>query len=213
MYATCTALAGIATLWGAINGWTAYGIHTKADEVAARIRTEDTRFQEIARQSAPVPVSGEAMKRAVEVSAALRENARDPLSMMAALSHALEASPDIVLREFGWTHSVAEIQKGQETPTSSAAVAQPGTTLPPRRQSAYVHGEIRPFRGDYRAAIARIEALARRVRQDPRVAEVRTLRMPLDVSPNAILSGTTLDSLPAPTAAEFELLIVYKPRV
>jgi hypothetical protein len=133
--------------------------------------------------------------------------------MMAALSHALEASPDIVLREFGWTHSVADIQKGQETPSSSVAVTQPGTTPPPRRQSAYVQGEIRPFRGDYRAAIARVEGLARRLREDPRVAEVRTLRMPLDVSPNAILSGTTLDSLPAPTSAEFELLIVYKPRV
>ena len=76
-----------------------------------------------------------------------------------------------------------------------------------------LHGEIRPFRGDYRAAIARIDGLARRLGQNPHVAEVRTIKMPLNVSPKAVLSGNTLDSGGEPATAEFELLIVFKPRV
>jgi hypothetical protein len=211
LYATCAAIATASLMWSGMNGWRAYGIHARADEVAASVRTEEVRYQRITAALPPAPVSGEVMKRAVEVSRALRENARFPLPVMTAVSHALQASPDIVLREFGWTYSNAEIRKGHDTPVTAAATP-PGTAPLARRQSAYLQGEIRPFRGDYRAAITSIEALAGRLRQDPHVAEVRATKMPLDVSPNAILSGNTLDPGSELASAEFELLIVYKPR-
>jgi hypothetical protein len=98
---------------------------------------------------------------------------------------------------------------GQAAPSVST---QAGVSPAGRKQSAYVQGEIRAFRGDYRAAIATIDTLAHRLRRNPHVAEVRTIRMPLDVTPNAILSGNTLDSREESAIAEFELLIVYKPR-
>ena len=47
----------------------------------------------------------------------------------------------------------------------------------------------------------------------PAVAEVRILRMPLNISPSAILSGTTLDKAEGTATAEFDLVIVYKPRI
>ena len=212
VFATCAAMASVAMLWSTMNAWTAHGVHTQAEEVAARIKTEDARHRQVTRQFPPTPVSGEAMRRAVEVSSALKGNARDPHPMMAAISSALQSSPDIVLREFGWTYSVAEIQKGQEPSAPSAATTPPGAMPPGRRQSAYIQGEIRSFRGDYRAAMASIDAFAQRLRQNPHVAEVRTIKMPLNVNPNAILSGNTLDSGREPATAEFELLIVYKPR-
>ena len=59
---------------------------------------------------------------------------------------------------------------------------------PVRRQTAYVAGEIRPFRGDYRAAIETINTLAARISADQKVAEVRLVRMPLNVSPGSALS-------------------------
>jgi hypothetical protein len=210
IHATCAAIATVGVLGSAMNGWMTYGIHTREDEVAATIRTEEVRYQQITAQLPPTPVSGEAMKRAIEASRALRENARTPLPMMAAISRALQASPDIVLREFGWSHSNAEIQKGRDAPVTAPATS-PGASPPGRKQSAYLQGEIRSFRGDYRTATASIEALARRLRENPHVAEVRATKMPLDVSPNAILSGNTLDPGSAAATAEFELLIVYKP--
>jgi hypothetical protein len=130
---------------------------------------------------------------------------------MAAISEAFEASPDIVLREFGWTHSPVEIQKGR---TGPAAPVSTQASAPPsgRKQSAYVQGEIRTFQGDYRAAIASIDALAHRLRRNPQVAEVRAIKLPLDVSSRATLSGNTLDSGREIATTEFELLIVYMPR-
>jgi hypothetical protein len=211
LYASCAAIAAASTFVSVMNGWSAYGIRARADEVAARVSTEDLRYQEITKQFVPAPVSGEAMKRAIEVSQALRENARDPLPMMAAISRALESSPDIVLREFGWTYAAAEIQKGQDAASPSDPTPA-GAASSGRKQSAYVQGEIRYFRGDYRAAIGSIEALAARLRRDPSVAEVRATKMPLNVSPSAILSGNTLHSRGEPATAEFELLIVYKHR-
>jgi len=45
------------------------------------------------------------------------------------------------------------------------------------------------------------------------VAEVRTTKMPLNVSSKAVLSGNTLDSRAEAGTAEFELVIVLKPRI
>ena len=59
-------------LWSAMNAWTAHGVHTQAEEVAARIKTEDAQYRQVTRQFPPAPMSGEAMKRAVEVSSALK---------------------------------------------------------------------------------------------------------------------------------------------
>jgi hypothetical protein len=213
IYATCAAITSVAAVWSAVNGWTAYETRAQADEVTRRIANEDAQYQRIAAQFPRSPASGEAMKRTVELSKTLRENAREPLPMMAAISQALQPSPDIVLREFGWTYSGTDIQKGPDAAVPSAAATPTAASPPARKQSAYLLGEIRPFGGDYRAAIASIEALADRLRRNPHVAEVRTTRMPLDVRPNAILSGTTLESRAQAGSAEFEILIVYEPRV
>lgn len=212
VYAACAGIAAVATLWSASNEWTARGLQMQARELTALIAAQDSRHLQVTRDLRPAPVNGETMKRAVEAAKALRDNARDPVSMMVAVSHALQASPEIVLREFGWTHAHDEIRKGQEPPSASSTAARPAGPAPERKQSAYLAGEIRSFRGDYRAAIASIDALAQRLRQSPHVAEVRAVKMPLNVSPTAVLSGNTLDSSPA-ASAEFELVIVYRPRV
>jgi hypothetical protein len=93
-----------------------------------------------------------------------------------------------------------------------AAPTTPGIAPPPRHQSAFVSGEVRPFRGDYRAAIATINTLAERIRQNPAVQEVRAVKMPLNVSPTAPLSGNTLDTRGETGTAEFELAITLKAR-
>ena len=145
---------------------------------------------------------------------AVRESARDPLPMMTLVSQALQPTPNLVVREFGWRYGLTDVQKGggAESAPSSAPQA-PGAAPPQRKQSAYIGGEIRPFRGDYRGAIDTINAFAQRLRGHPAVAEVRLTKMPLDVSSKAVLSGTTLDARPSAGSAEFELVVVLKPLV
>jgi hypothetical protein len=133
---------------------------------------------------------------------------------MVILSQALQGSSDIVLKEFGWRHGASTIEKGGDINSGASGVskAAAGAAAPSRSQSAYITGEIRPFRGDYRAAIASINALADRLRQHPAVAEVRATRMPLNVSPTAVLSGNTLESRGEQSTADFELVMLLRPK-
>ncbi len=214
IFATCAGLGALTAVWAGANGWQAYGVHSEAAEVAQQSTAQDTQYQQVTLKFPPTPTTGENLKRAVDIAQAVREKARDPMPMMATVSQALQASPNIVLREFGWRYGVADIEKGASESASAQARPLPGATPPDRRQSAYLSGEIRPFSGDYRAAIETINALAGRLRAHPSVAEVRTTKMPLNVSPQAALSGNTLDASRAQTGtAEFELVVVFKPRV
>jgi hypothetical protein len=216
IYAACAGVAAMATIWSGINGWQAYGVNRQAADVATQIAAQDIQYQQITRQFPPSPTTGENLKLAVEVAKALRENARDPVPMMAFVSSALEPTGNVIVREFGWRHGLTEIEKGVDNTAASAPPTGPaiaGAPPPARRQSAYLTGEIRPFRGDYRAAIDTINNLAARLRLHPAVMEVRTSKMPLNVSPKAALSGNTLDTARAESSsAEFELIIVFKPR-
>jgi hypothetical protein len=214
IYAACAGVGAIAAVWGGVNGWQTHGIRSNAAEVAAQIDAQNLQYEQLTRQFPPAPASGDNLKRTVEIANALRENARDPVPMMSIISSALEPSGNIFIREFGWRYGLTEIDKGKDATSPAASnVAAPGATPPSRRQSGLIAGEIRPFRGDYRGAIETIEALAARLRLHPAVLDVRTTKMPLNISPKAALSGTTLDGTRADVGtAQFEMIIVFKPR-
>lgn len=216
IYAACAGMGAIAAVWTIVNGWQAYRVNSQAAEIAQQISVQDNQYQQITRQFPPAPTNGENLKRAVEVATAIRQTARDPLPAMSLVSQALQGSPNVLVREFGWRYGVNNIEKGAESSGISVPPTAPAPGVPPpgRYQSAYVSGEVRPFRGDYRAAIDTINGLAARLRANPAIAEVRTTRMPLNVSPKAVLSGNTLDSArPEIGSADFELVIVMKPRI
>jgi hypothetical protein len=219
IFAACASVGAMAALWSGVNGYRAYDVNSQADYIAGQIRAQDVQYQQITRDFPPSPTSGENLKRAAETAKAIRESARDPVPMMAAVSAALQPTPNVVLRDFGWKYGTKDVEKGGDnaagvSPASAKAPGAGPSAAPARHQSAFIIGEIRPFRGDYRGAIDTINGLAERLRQNPAVAEVREVKMPLNVSPTAALSGTTQStSRPEANTAEFELVIVFKPRV
>ena len=214
IYAACAGIGAVAAVLSIANGWQAFRTGSQVAEVAQQIAAQDAQYQQITRQFPPTPTSGENLRRAVEMANAVRENARDPLPMMALVSQAVQPSPNVVIREFAWRYGLAPIERASETSAAAAPAAPaPGAPPPARRQSAFVSGEIRPFRGDYRAAIDTINGLAARLRSNPAIEDVRTTKMPLNISPKSVLSGNTLDSRSESGTAEFELVIVMKPRV
>ena len=214
IYAACAGIGALAALWTGVNGWQAYGVHSEATQVARQSAVQDQQYQRITLKFPPTPTTGENLRRAVEIAQAVREKARDPTPMMVSVSQALQSTPNVVLREFGWRYGLTDIEKGASESTGAPPRLAPGMPVPERRQSAYVSGEIRPFSGDYRAAIATINGLAAQLRTNPAVADVRTTKMPLNVSPQSVLSGNTLDaSRPQAGTAEFELVVVFKPRL
>src|SRR5688500_13511809 len=78
IYAACAGLGAIAGLWTIVNGWQAYRVSSQSAEVAQQISVQDRQYKQITQQFPPAPTNGENLRRAVEISKSLRENARDP---------------------------------------------------------------------------------------------------------------------------------------
>ena len=219
VYAGCCALAATVIIWSGTNLYSAGMLRGDTEDTARRTAELSSRYLEITRQFPQTPTTADNLKKAVEIGQKLREITHSPQKMIALVSRALEASPAIVVREFGWKYGTTEIETGV---ARTAAVADPAAqtvtiTAGPgssRKESALIDGEVRPFRGDYRSAINSINSFAGRLAGLPGVAEVRVVKLPLNVNPALSLSGNTLDN-PEQSAgtADFKLLLVLKPGI
>ena len=154
-----------------------FGYQGETENAARQTAQLTTQYQEITRQFPAAPTSAENLQaRRWRSRRSCARPSRTPDTVMALVSRALEASPNIVVREFGWKYGATEIsaERSAAAPAGAAAapapLALPGSPAPAaaRKQSALIDGEIRPFRGDYRAAIATINDFAARLGKDPR---------------------------------------------
>jgi hypothetical protein len=223
IYGATAAIALGAAVWAGadlVKTWELRG----EEELAARETAQlSAQYQQITRQFPAAPASAESLKRTVEIAQRLREDARTPRDMMSVISRALQSSPTVVIKEFGWKYGTSEISAGNPGARTEEAAQPAAPTLDPRlqlkpglarKQSALIGGEVRPFRGNYRGAIEIINGFADRIAKDPLVADVRVVKLPLNVNPTLQLSGNTLDVPERQTGtADFELLVVFKPNV
>lgn len=223
IYGATAAIALGAAIWAGadlVKTWDLRG----AEELAARETANlSTQYLQITRQFPAAPASAEGLKRTVEIAQTLREDARTPRAMMSVISRVLQSSPTVAIKHFGWKYGTGEIDaEGRSAPTAET-VPVAGPVFDPRmqpkpalvrKQSALIEGEIRPFRGDYRGAINTINDFADRIAKDPLVAEVRVVKLPLNVNPTLQLSGNTLDTPERQTGtADFKILVIFRPNV
>ena len=214
IYAGCGALAAAAAVWTGTNLYNTVNLNGEREDAARQTGVLSAQYQEITRQFPQAPTSAENLKKTVEIAQRLQASAHSPQKVMALLSRALDASPAIIVRDFGWKYGVAEISVdssgGREPAAVERAPTGPGSAGQ-RKESVLIDGEVRPFRGDYRSAIDTINGFADRLRDEPEVAEARVVKLPLNVSPALSLSGNTLDNPEQRGTAEFKLLLVLKP--
>jgi hypothetical protein len=216
VYAGCGALAAAAAIWTGVNFYQTMMLRGEAEDAARQTAQSSAQYQEITRQFPQTPASAENLRKAVEIALKVRESVRTPQQAMALVSRALEASPAVVIREFGWRYAAGEIETGTAARGPAAGQPAPAPAAPAepagqRRESALIDGEIRPFRGDYRAAINTINGFAKLLAGAPEVAEVRVVKLPLNVDPSLSLSGSTQESAEqASGTADFKLLVVLK---
>ena len=155
--------------------------------------------------------SNEARGRSVQ---ALRGERARPAPDDGRVSSALQSSPDIVLREFGWTYSGAEIEKGREAPRAfrcrrrhPARRRQAAGRAPSSRARSARSGAITAQRSHDRQ---RSLSGCGKTHTSPKCARPRCR----STSARTRCSRATRSMrAEAPATAEFELLIVFKPRI
>ena len=216
VYAGCGAVAAAALVWTGVNVYTMMALQGETEDAARQTTLLAAQYQEVTRQFPQAPASAENLKKAVEIAQKLRESSHNPQRMMTLVSRAVEATPAVVVKELGWKFGATEIEAETRARRSPAERAEPAAAAAAqaRKESAVIEGEIRPFRGDYRSAIATINGFAARIGEQPDVAEVRVVKLPLNVNPSLTLSGNTIDTPEQSqnATAEFKLLVVLKPK-
>lgn len=210
------AIAGIIAVWCASAAFQIFEARSDT-ETAKRQTTElQSKYQEATRQFPAAPTTADNLRRAVEVSQKIGGTTRTPELMMDVVSQALESNPAIVMKTFDWKYDNADFAAAREastTPTSAPVFAPPpvAQNAGKRKEAALIEGEVRPFRGDYRAAIDSINRFADSLAQQPNVAEVKVAKLPLNISPGLTLSGSTTDSREQAGKAEFTIIVQMKP--
>jgi hypothetical protein len=192
--------------WSGINFIEGVNFKQQALDATQKARFYSQRY-EIARAKLPsTPVEPQQIKTAVDAVATLREYKTDPARLLAVLGDVLERVPQITLDELQWVSS-ADPEGGVTPP-----VVKSGDTLPIRAsaaeyyQIAELSAHLEPFDGDFRKAIAVVEGLAEELKAQARVKSVKVLAYPLDVRPEASLSGSA-------TAAGDRVIPAFRIRV
>jgi hypothetical protein len=213
IFAGCGALAAAAVIWSGTNLYNAFMVRGDTEDAGRRTAQLASQYLEATRLFPQAPTTAENLKKTAEIGQRLQATSHSPQKIMAIVSSAVETSPTIVVREFGWKYGTTEISaEGARAPAAAPAVAAGAGPPSTRKESALIYGEVRPFRGDYRSAIDTINGFAGRLAAQPEVAEVRVVKLPLNVNPALSLSGNTLDNPEQSSSiADFRLLLVFKP--
>lgn len=211
LYAAGGIAAVVSIGWLALNAYQIYDLHSQQAQTAAQTAEYQRRYQDVTRQFPASPTNADNLVLAVQVAERLRSSKRTPEPAMALLGRVLGQYPSVRLKSMGWKYATRDFdndagQRRPDAPPPGAAV--PGTSV--RRQSAFVEAEIYPFTGDYRSALDAIAAFAESLRNEPSVADVKVVALPLNVSPTMALAGSTSEETTRATSAPFRLNIAFK---
>jgi hypothetical protein len=212
LYATAAIAGGVSVAWFALNAYQIYDLRSQQALAISQAAEFQRRYQEVTRSFPATPTNADNLVAAVQTAERMKAVKRTPEPAMRVVSRALEQFPNFQLKSFGWRYAVRDFdaEAGTRRPDEPPAPpAAPGAVR--RKQSAFIEAEIQPFAGDYRVALDTISRFADTLRQDPAVAQVNVVALPLNVSPSMALSGSTSETINRPTSAPFRVHLVLNP--
>jgi hypothetical protein len=151
----------------------------------------ETRYRNIAREFPPAAVGAEQLGQTIALAARLENQRPGPARALALIGRALDTQPAISPQKLIWRDSEFS------TPSS------------PGERQIEMDAELRPFDGNYRAAMQRIESFKAQLRAQPGVLEVTLTSSPVNTDSAVALSGNTLPGN-APPQARFTLKLRYR---
>ncbi|HMK14533.1 MAG TPA: hypothetical protein VK460_05925 [Burkholderiales bacterium] len=197
-----TASAGAALLVVLLCGYNLYqqyDFNVQASETAQQTEWQQAQYLEVTKKFPAAPTSAENLRNAVEIAEKIRQGERTPELMLSIISRALDASPNVILKSVSWKY-------GKEAREEELA-RQPMQGANANTQTGLVEAEIRPFKGDYRAAMSSINSFAEKLRQEKYIASVNVIQLPLNINPGTSLSGNTSDSREQSSSAPFKVAL------
>ena len=218
IYAATAALGAAGMLWTGYNLWNIHDATQDTADVARRTAAAQLQYKEITRTFPAAPTTSDNLIKAVNLYQQVVKLVRSPQPMMQLVSRAMESSPEIFLQEISWQYGMDRPQAASGTAVAAARTSKAANpTAAPEsegfRQSGILSGEIRPFQGDYRAAIESVNRIAERLARDPAVADVKVTKLPLNVNSELTLSGNTRDAGEQAGVADFKIVLTLKPNV
>ncbi len=173
----------------------------KQQSIAAATKADfyNERYQ-LAREGLPAtPVEPRELQVLARIADDLKKYRTKPLPILQVISTGLNQFPSIVLDGLQWAQSHDPAYNIGEQPASRpVAMAQPAPVLsglPTEEpghlyyQIANLHARISDFDGDYRKAIAMINAFAETIRNQDGVSDVIITSLPLNISSDSSLQG------------------------
>lgn len=184
-------------------------------QAALETRQQEQQYQAVARDFPQTPVAASELRTVAELEKTLFANAVLPDRTLRLVSRAISASPEIGVNRLNWLLSNESEPKDSAGAQGAASVAAGTTAFSADPALLYpvvfLDGEVRPFNGDYRAALESVHRLAERLRADDGVAQVVIMQAPVNVSSYSSLQGSTADERTTQTQpALFKLRIIFR---
>jgi len=194
-------------------------------QMAVEAQATQAQYRIVIRSMPPTAASPQNMKAAVEIEQMISRNAPTPTPLLAIVSQALDALPQIRIDQLQW-----QVAEKPETALAPANLQPPaGTPLPqpaasgaelapsahlfgiPQKpyQILLIDGEVMPFRNDYRTALESVRSLAAELGKNKHL-RVEVTRQPLDIRPVSTLEGKAGFD-PADAKALFSLKLTWAP--
>ena len=209
-------LSGVVALgalaWTANDAFKIIGLRNEQARLQLETAATEARFQAVIKNMPTTRVSPHNMKSVVDLETMIANHPL-PTVQLAEISAVLEYLPQLKIRRLHWQ----ALEPASVVPTDPAAAppeSVPAGDFPPppallgvpdrTAQVVIVEGDIVPFSGNYRAALAAVNQLAAQLNRNPKVRAEVTVQ-PIDTRPAVRLessAGATVEALPAPFAVK-----------
>lgn len=212
MYVASLLLVFTGLIWGGLNFINAAVYRQQAEIAAKKTSFYSDRYQ-LAREKLPdTPVAPPDLEVAVNIANTLQAYKTDPFPVLKIISQTMNGFPLVTIDEISWSAGAdpnTKITSEEDKLADKGVLAYTGTGAEEADYNYYhiavLKGAIKPFNGDYRTALDMINAFATDLRNRENVRNVNVLSLPLDISSEANLQGTS-NTLPG--EARFSVRVV-----
>lgn len=199
------ALAAACSVGAAVLLTDAWHLRNKIENMQQQVELLSATYRRENQTYDSIQADSSEMKQAVDTGDYILANRVPVPWVMNQISSVMSRFPDIRLLELQWEAQYPQPAQATQR-RSNETLPQPMPRL--REVTAVLRAEIVPFRGDMRAAFARIDVLAAEIETSTDFDQVIAVEYPLNANTSAAISGE-IDPRKAAESASFQLRIGY----